>query len=84
MLIVDWHRIDLLRLRVCGLQEKAATIWFDMIRPVIVAENMIGCAMYELVCGWPTLEITLKNLIYRQGPRRSRQSGWRGHSNRSR
>ena len=72
MLIVDWRRIDLLRLWVCGLQGKAPTIRVDMIRPVIVAENMIGCAMYELVCGCPTLDIISKNLMYRQGPRRSR------------
>lgn len=66
------------------LQEKATRIWSNKIRPVIVAENMIGCAMYELVCGSPALTISSIVLTSPQGPCRSRQSSWRGHSNRSR
>ena len=36
-------------------QEFPKKIRTEIPRPVIVAENMIGCAMYELVCGCPML-----------------------------
>ena len=64
MLIVDWLRVYLLRLRVCCPQETARMIWSDISRPVIVAENMIGCAMYELVCERPKLETESEGLTF--------------------
>ncbi len=63
------------------LQEKSMKIRSDISRPVIVAENMIGCAMYELVCGCPVLRASSICLTSHQGPCRSRQPSWRGHSN---
>lgn len=47
------------------LQEKTARIRSDIPRPVIVAENMIGCAMYELVRACPILRSSLKGLTSR-------------------
>ena len=44
------------------LQRKATRIRSDNHRPVIVAENMIGCAMYELVCECPALRASSRGL----------------------
>ena len=42
-------RIHLLDLGVCVATEEVGCLGLTRGRPVIVAENMIGCAMYELV-----------------------------------
>ena len=47
------------------------SICSDQSRPVIVAENMIGCAMYELVGRYSTLRARSSGLMRCQGPRRS-------------
>jgi len=44
------HRLYLLRFRVWPNPCSQRWTTIDTHRPVIVAENMIGCAMYELVC----------------------------------
>ncbi|KAL8635935.1 MAG: hypothetical protein Q9228_006620 [Teloschistes exilis] len=41
---------------------------FSVSGPVIVAENMLGCAMYELVCSNPQLLEIRDNLNTIPGP----------------
>lgn len=57
---------------------------FSVSGPVIVAEDMIGCAMYELVCFMHLNILNDPVLTMMSGRRRPRQPRWRSHQNRSR